>query len=295
MWWLIANMQVKLKTGVRLYQEVISAPVTLHTLFWGNYVSSFGWEIDMLTKSGLLRDGKNLILIFFVSFFIKDRSYNTASQRQSFIFRFNYTEWSKSHVTHAWHMFYLPKNKLHWNQKTKKQYYVKFWSTAFSDACIHYFPLVWCNPGKSFSHGNDSPDEILSIFLAQENRKWMPKLILASYVRTRCQAVFENKHSLRLWERHLCTSTVERQLTDLWQHDVTCVGSCDHNDNVRLLIYTIFVPIATVNKHFIRGCVISELWVPGKAIPWSISILSSISVWLGVSKYWLTSPTFYTK
>jgi hypothetical protein len=32
-----------------------------------------------------------------------------------------YTERTKSQETHSWHMFYLLKNKLHRNQKTKKQ------------------------------------------------------------------------------------------------------------------------------------------------------------------------------
>jgi hypothetical protein len=59
------------------------------------------------------------------------------------------TEWSKSHATHYWHMFYLSKNKLHLNQKKKTMlYYVLEMSTAFSDACIHSFPHVWCNPVK---------------------------------------------------------------------------------------------------------------------------------------------------
>jgi hypothetical protein len=41
------------------------------------------------------------------------------------------TEWSKSHATHSWHMFYLSKNKLHLNQKTKKkkQCYIKCWKS----------------------------------------------------------------------------------------------------------------------------------------------------------------------
>jgi hypothetical protein len=59
--------------------------------------------------------------------------------------------WSKSHATHSWHMFYLSKNKLHWNQKTKTMlYYVLEMSTAFSNACIQSFSHVWCNPVKSF-------------------------------------------------------------------------------------------------------------------------------------------------
>jgi hypothetical protein len=38
--------------------------------------------------------------------------------------------------------------------------------------------------------------------------KCIPKLILASQVRTSCQVVFDNEHSLHLLKRHPCTSTV---------------------------------------------------------------------------------------
>jgi hypothetical protein len=48
-------------------------------------------------------------------------------------------------------------------------------STAFSDACIHCFPHVWCNSVTSFfSHGNGSTDDIFSICFAQENREIYP-------------------------------------------------------------------------------------------------------------------------
>jgi hypothetical protein len=50
--------------------------------------------------------------------------------------------------------------------------------------------------------------------------KCIPKLILASWIRTRCQVVFDNEHSLHLWKRHPCTSIVLRQLTD-WREQVT--------------------------------------------------------------------------
>jgi hypothetical protein len=49
--------------------------------------------------------------------------------------------------------------------------------------------------------------------------KYIPKLLLTSWVRTRCQVVFDNEHSLHLWKRHPCTSTVWRQLTD-WREEV---------------------------------------------------------------------------
>jgi hypothetical protein len=52
--------------------------------------------------------------------------------------------------------------------------------------------------------------------------------------------VFDNEHSLHLWERHPCTSTVERQLTD-WREQVTTWRDLrgflyNHSDIVCLLI-----------------------------------------------------------
>lgn len=61
-------------------------------------------------------------------------------------------------------------------------------STAFSHACIHSLP----QPGDE----KGSPDEILSIFLTQENREISPELSLEILVETRCRVVFDNEHSL---------------------------------------------------------------------------------------------------
>jgi hypothetical protein len=52
--------------------------------------------------------------------------------------------------------------------------------------------------------------------------------------------VFDNEHSLHLWKRHPCTSTVEKQLTD-WREQVTtwrdlCGLFYSHSDIVCLLI-----------------------------------------------------------
>jgi hypothetical protein len=87
-------------------------------------------------------------------------------------------------------------------------------STAFTDACIHPFPHVWCNPVKSFC----------------SDRKRF----------TRCQVVFYNEHSLHLWKRHPCTSNAERQLTD-WRKQVTTWHDLrgllySRSDIVRLII-----------------------------------------------------------
>jgi hypothetical protein len=70
--------------------------------------------------------------------------------------------------------------------------------------------------------------------------KCIPKLILESWVRTRCQVVFDNEHSLHLRIGHPCTSTVERQLTD-WRGQVTTWRDLrgllySHSDIVCLLI-----------------------------------------------------------
>jgi hypothetical protein len=108
-------------------------------------------------------------------------------------------------------------------------------STAFSDACIHSFPHVWCNLVKSSCVTVTVHQTRYCRFVwLRRIEKCIPSLILASSVRTRCQAVFDNEHSLHLWKTHPCTSTVERQLMDRLQHDVTCVYS--HSDIVCLLI-----------------------------------------------------------
>jgi hypothetical protein len=107
--------------------------------------------------------------------------------------------------------------------------------------------------------GNGSPDEILSICLDKRIGKCIPKLILASYIRTRCQAVFDNEHSLHLWKRHPCISTVWRQLTD-WREQVTTWRDlrrplCSHSDVVCIYINPVELYwIATINKYFNMGC-----------------------------------------
>jgi hypothetical protein len=55
------------------------------------------------------------------------------------------TGWSKSHATHSWHMLYLSKNKLHWNQKTKNNVVLSVGNVHR----VHSFPHVLSNPVKS--------------------------------------------------------------------------------------------------------------------------------------------------
>jgi hypothetical protein len=96
-------------------------------------------------------------------------------------------------------------------------------------------------PGSALScmlpcHENSSPDEILLNCLARGIGERIPKLISASYVNTRCQAVFDSEQSA-LVKRHPGTSTVWIQLSDAsrLRHHVICVGPCIVSDVVCFL------------------------------------------------------------
>jgi hypothetical protein len=112
-------------------------------------------------------------------------------------------------------------------------------STAFSDACIQS-PHVWRNPVKSSCVTEFTRWDTVDLFDTGESGNVSPKLILANKVRTRCQVVFENEHSLHLWRRHPCTSIVWKQLTDLREQVTTWRGLWgllySHSDIVCLLI-----------------------------------------------------------
>jgi hypothetical protein len=113
-------------------------------------------------------------------------------------------------------------------------------STAFSDAFINSFSHVWCNPVKS-SYVTETVLQTRYCRFVWHKRigKCIPKLILTSKVTTRCQVVFDNEHSLHLWRRCPCTSTIWRQLTD-WCEQVTWRDLrgflYSHSDIVSLLI-----------------------------------------------------------
>lgn len=90
------------------------------------------------------------------------------------------TEWSKNHAIYSWHMFYLKKNKLHSNYKTKNNVIlcVEIF-TAFSDARIDLL-LSSClmQMDEKFEMHNRIFCLILSLVwrlvLAQENRDIYP-------------------------------------------------------------------------------------------------------------------------
>jgi hypothetical protein len=45
--------------------------------------------------------------------------------------------WLKSHATHSWHMFYLSKNKVHQNQKTKNNVILSVGNVHRVQRCMH--------------------------------------------------------------------------------------------------------------------------------------------------------------
>jgi hypothetical protein len=116
----------------------------------------------------------------------------------------------------------LSKNKLHWSQKTKNNVMLYVGNVHRVQRCVHsLFPHVWWNPVKSFCVTETVHQTRYCRFVRHRRiGKCIPKLILASSVRTRCQVVFDNEHSLCMWKRHPYTSTVEKQLTD-WREQVT--------------------------------------------------------------------------
>jgi hypothetical protein len=62
-----------------------------------------------------------------------------------------HTEWSKSHATHSGHMFYLSKNKLHWNQKTENNVILSVGNVHFIQQCMHlFFSSCLMQPGEEF-------------------------------------------------------------------------------------------------------------------------------------------------
>jgi hypothetical protein len=131
--------------------------------------------------------------------------------------------------------------------------------TAFSDACIHPFPPIWCKPVKSWrSDRNSSPDEPLSIGLGQKNWHMLSVTIsvklsnneMTSSVQQRTLAALVKKTFLHF---HCCKTTDElewagyNRMWPAWafvQSQQYCVFI-----NPAKLYWT-----ATVNKYFSMHC-----------------------------------------
>lgn len=111
-----------------------------------------------------------------------------------------YTQWLRSHATCFWYMFYLSENKLQWNWKTKKHVTLSAWNVYCIQQCMHsLFTWSLSNPAKSSSIMEIVHQiKYCQFFLHRKIKKCTLKLILASTERTRCQAAFNNEHSLHL-------------------------------------------------------------------------------------------------
>jgi hypothetical protein len=94
------------------------------------------------------------------------------------------TAWSKSHATHSWHALFAFahfRRIIHSEEKvfsvTLVESVTKF--DGYRQNYCHLTPKVNRNgfcPARFLCHGNGSPDEILSICLAQENREYISEL-----------------------------------------------------------------------------------------------------------------------
>jgi hypothetical protein len=89
---------------------------------------------------------------------------------------------------------------------------------AFSDPL---FLSCFMHSGEEFvCHGNCSPDKMLSICLAQKNREMYPQSHSGKLSKDKVPGgVRRRSHVAFFWKWHLCTSTLERQLTD-WRERV---------------------------------------------------------------------------
>jgi hypothetical protein len=129
------------------------------------------------------------------------------------------------------------------SENKKQCFLVLEMSTMFSDARIHSFSYVWCNPVKSFCVMEMVHHTRYCQFVWHRRiGKCVPKLILVSWVRTRCQVVFDNEH---LWK------TSFHLFKDWCKQVTTWCNLCE-------LLYGHINPIklhwiATINKYLKMG------------------------------------------
>jgi hypothetical protein len=124
------------------------------------------------------------------------------------------TEWSKSDATHSCRMFCFLKNKWHWNHKTQNSVTLSVWNAHRVHRCVSSLHSCRMEFGEEFCVTETVRQTWSCRFLWHRRLgKCALKIILASYIRESCQVVFDNEHSLHL-RRHLCTSSVDSQLTD---------------------------------------------------------------------------------
>jgi hypothetical protein len=103
------------------------------------------------------------------------------TKRQSDFTIINIQTFRKLTQPNSWHMFYLLKNKLHWNQETENTVILSVGNVHRVQRCVHSLfssclmqrNCFW--PARFLCPGNGSPYEIFSICLAQENREMFPE------------------------------------------------------------------------------------------------------------------------
>jgi hypothetical protein len=149
-------------------------------------------------------------------------------------------------------MFFLSENKLHWNQETEGSYIKCLECPQHSTMCAFTLFLMFDQLIEEFLHASYVLETVhqtryYHFVRHRRTRKCIPKLTVETYVRTRCQVALDSEHSLHLWKRHPCTSTVWRQLTD-WREQVTTWRDLrrllySHSDTVCLLIQTNFTEL----------------------------------------------------
>jgi hypothetical protein len=114
-------------------------------------------------------------------------------------------------------------------------------STTVSDACSNSFSSCLMQPDKEFlCHGNGSPDEILSICLAQENRRMYPVNHSDKLSKNKMPGSVRQWTLVPLVKKTSLHFTVWRQLTG-WREQVTTWRDLrgllySHSDIVYLLI-----------------------------------------------------------
>jgi hypothetical protein len=132
--------------------------------------------------------------------------------------------------------------------------------TAFSDACIHSFPHddeTWWS--VSAVTGNGSPDEILSICLAQENREMYPQTHSGKLNRNKIPG------SVRQWTLVALVKKTSLHFDCLKTTDILALAGYNMTWPAWALVwsqrYCMFINqielywIVTINKYFNMGCV----------------------------------------
>jgi hypothetical protein len=92
------------------------------------------------------------------------------------------TGWSESYTNHSWYMFYLAKNKLQWNQKTKNQCHITCWKYRLLSAMDAFTVFILMPPCEEFLQRPEKVNQTKQcrIIWHRRTQKCIPKLILVN-------------------------------------------------------------------------------------------------------------------